>query len=144
MRKLLIISALLGALSAPSTATAWTSNTFTSPTRNLRCAFSPTVKVITCMRMNDRAAISADFYRSGSAYRDDRVYMPKFTPFTPVLRYGQTDLPSSSVAAVSTAWHAELARATGSLLVAQRRTRGSAPATPRRSVSRSVLRAGRR
>jgi hypothetical protein len=67
---------------------AWVSNTFTDPTRNLRCAYYANRAVVTCMRANDRKQVSVYSY-GGRGFQVYDWPDPSYTPFTPVLRYGQ-------------------------------------------------------
>jgi hypothetical protein len=65
MRKLIIGIVLRVAIAATeaSNGQAWVSNTFTNPTRDLRCTYYANRSVVTCMRANDRKQMAVYGYR---------------------------------------------------------------------------------
>ena len=83
VRVLVCLVLALGAL-APEVASAWSSNAFTSPTRNIRCRYVPSGGYLTC----SSAALgrSVTLYFDGTTSRSWRV-LPRRGP---VLAYGES------------------------------------------------------
>jgi hypothetical protein len=74
------------ALLVPASASAWTGNTWRSPTRNIACHYEfGYIEMVRCETENDGFAIT--MYRGQRAIRN--VYF-SFAYRAPILRYGQT------------------------------------------------------
>ncbi len=84
-----ILIALFCATPAWATSSEWSSNTFVTPSRNIRCQWYPYVGIVTCMRANDRRQLAVDTH-SGRGYEVFTWPDPASTPFTPVLQYNTT------------------------------------------------------
>jgi hypothetical protein len=80
----LLAAVVLTTIAFPASSSAWTSNFWRSPTRNIACRYYPNLEVVTCQTDNDKFAVAVNRYGS-KAYRTYYRWIPSYAP---VLAYG--------------------------------------------------------
>lgn len=81
MKAFITLAALISALAAAPTASAWYSNFWRSPTRNISCRYYPPLEVVTCQTDNDKYAVAVR--RSGAGFRTFYRWIPSYAPALP-------------------------------------------------------------
>jgi hypothetical protein len=87
VKKKLWLALVLTALAAPAAASAWTSNSFQSPTHNIGCRYYPRTDVVKCMTRNDGFTLVLNETSRGRRGASYGVYV---SPSAPVLPYGSS------------------------------------------------------